>query len=40
MANLPVGYMDNAMFVLEIVKIINSVLVFQGIKLGTASLSK
>jgi hypothetical protein len=30
--SLPVGYMDNAMFVLEIVKITYSVWVFPGLK--------
>jgi hypothetical protein len=35
---LPVGYTDNAMFVLEIVKITYSVLVFPGLE--TSSLSK
>jgi hypothetical protein len=37
---LPAGYKDNAMFVLEIVKITYSVLVFQRLKIETASLSK
>jgi hypothetical protein len=32
-ACLPVGYMDNAMFVLEIVNITYSVLIFPGLKL-------
>jgi hypothetical protein len=36
-ANLPVAYIDNAMFVLEIVKITYSVLVFPGLKLETTS---
>jgi hypothetical protein len=39
-ASLPLGYMDNAMFVLEIVNITYSVLVFPGLKLETTLLSK
>jgi hypothetical protein len=39
-ASLTVGYIDNAMFVLEIVNITLSVLVFQGLKLETTSLWK
>jgi hypothetical protein len=34
MGKLPVSYMDNAMFVLEIVKIAHLVLVFKGLKLA------
>jgi hypothetical protein len=36
----PVGFMDNAIFVLEIVKITYLVLVFPGLKLETTLLSK
>jgi hypothetical protein len=39
-ASLPVGYMENAMFVFEIVKITYSILVFPGLKLETTSPSK
>jgi hypothetical protein len=39
-ASLPAGFMDNALSVLEIIKITYSVLVFQQLKLKTASLSK
>jgi hypothetical protein len=39
-ACLPAGYMDNAMFVLEVLKITYSVLVFPRVKLETTSLSK
>jgi hypothetical protein len=38
-ASLPDGYIDNAMFVLDIVKITYSILVSQRLKLKTASLS-
>jgi hypothetical protein len=37
---LPIGVMDNTIFSLEIVKITYSVLVFQWLKLETATLSK
>jgi hypothetical protein len=39
-ASLPAGYIDNTMYVLEIVKITFLVLVFKRLKLETASLSK